>query len=84
MTSQRVEEAVDRLRARPKPDNPDITTLIDWYDYAVATIDQIEHIAEQRDQLREVAKWALPLVGSLPLEMEPTRVRMIRQVKANT
>ena len=32
MTSQRVEEAVDRLRARPKPDNPDITTLIDWYD----------------------------------------------------
>lgn len=50
--STRVDSAVDRLRNRATPDNPDIRALVQWYDYAKATIDEIDALAQRNASLQ--------------------------------
>jgi hypothetical protein len=41
----------------------------------------IEQLEEQLDELGRSARWAISLVGSLPLDMEPSRERHRRTIE---
>lgn len=73
MTSQRVCDAVDRLRTRAQPDNPDIATLIGWHDYAVKCIDEIDEIIA-KGQAPPAVQMAATVMKQAALDNEIARL----------